>query len=218
MRTHLALLLLVGCSTPPAGSRVDDVDAMSPSSDAEPDGTPIDPATSPHLTLGIPTDGSPADDLLLVHPQFAASYNRYLNEANWVSWRTRPSDFGPAPRYAGAFYPDTMLPAGMFRVDTDAYYGPGYDRDPGSGVPMDGQVARRLVHEDHKGAIRLPLDEALPVALIKSGSAQEVVVGSRRQPNGSDMIGELFGERQGFADETGTALATRVASTRPTVA
>ena len=118
MRTML--FLLVGCSaSAPAGDSPpdarDDVDAPSPEN-------------SPHLALGVPVDDTPDDDHLIVHAQFAASYSRYRNGANWVSWRTRPADFGPAPRYEGAFYPDDLLPEGWFRPDTDNYNGPGYDR------------------------------------------------------------------------------------------
>ncbi len=124
-RRSLALLILAGCSTASTASP-ESVDAFA-AIDGAADG-PIVPEASPHLGLGIPIDTSPGDDLLVVHPQFAASYNRYLNEANWVSWRTRPSDFGPAPRYAGPFFPDPLLPSEVFHPDTDIYFGPGYDR------------------------------------------------------------------------------------------
>ncbi|HEY4183339.1 MAG TPA: DNA/RNA non-specific endonuclease [Kofleriaceae bacterium] len=123
MRCYLALPLLVACST---SSAVPETDAMPP--DVTSSDVPSDPLDSPHLALGIATDDTPADDLLLVHDQYVVSYNPILNEANWVSWRTRPQDFGPAPRFAGAFAEDTMLPTGMYRVDTSAYDGPGYDR------------------------------------------------------------------------------------------
>jgi len=95
---------------------------------ADVDAGSIRPEDSPHLLLGIPVDGTPDDDYLLVHEQFAAGYSPYLNAANWVSWRTRPADFGPVPRYQGAFYSDTLLPAEWFRPEGDEYDGPGHDR------------------------------------------------------------------------------------------
>jgi endonuclease G len=106
---------------------VDPVDPDGPS-DGElvPDVPP--PVDSPHLALGIPIDTSPADDQLVVHEQMALGYSRFLNVANWVSWRTRPEDFGPVERYQGDFYPDTLLPEDWFRADHSDMYGSGYDR------------------------------------------------------------------------------------------
>ena len=118
---RIALLFLAACSGSAPSVAID-------GAVVEIDSPPSRPEDSPHLTLGIPQDGTPDDDHLLVHPQFAAGYSRYLNAANWVSWRTRPQDFGPAPRYEGPFYPDEMLPAEWWRPDTDNYFGPGYDR------------------------------------------------------------------------------------------
>jgi endonuclease G len=125
MRTTICFAILAGCSAPaatPTDAR-DDVDAASGTLDPI-GGTPV----SPHLQLGVPTDATPDDDYLLVHVQFAESYNRFLNAANWVSWLTTPADFGPAPRYPGPFYPDAMLPAAWFHPDTNEYFSSGYDR------------------------------------------------------------------------------------------
>jgi endonuclease G len=119
----ICVVALLGCfpsSPAPSGSAAD-------ATTADPD-APNRPEDSPHLGLGIPTDATPDDDLLLVHAQFVAGYSQHLNAANWVSWRTRPEDFGPVPRYEGDFYPDDRLPADWFHPDTDIYYGPGYDR------------------------------------------------------------------------------------------
>ena len=128
LRMRIAMLALVGCSVPQA---VDlDGGANPPDAELESgtfDPTGVDPDT-PHLGLGIPTDGTPDDDFLLVHAEFAESYNKNLNAANWVSWRTRPVDFGPAPRYPGPFYPDQTLPSDWFHPDTDEYFSSGFDR------------------------------------------------------------------------------------------
>ncbi|MFT3693533.1 MAG: DNA/RNA non-specific endonuclease [Kofleriaceae bacterium] len=129
MRT-LAVLFIAACSTPPAEIEPDATPpdaAVEISGVFDPTGAPTDPM-SKHLQLGIPVDDSPADDYLLIHDQFAESYNHDHNSANWVSYLTTPSDFGPAERYAGPFYPDTTLPADWFHPDTDEYNRSGYDR------------------------------------------------------------------------------------------
>src|SRR5260221_6408879 len=93
---HFVVGLIAGCSAPTRS--LGDADDSSDAADVmigTLDPLPVtDP--SPHLQLGVPVDATPADDFLLVHDQFAESYNRYLNAANWVSWRTTPTDFGPA--------------------------------------------------------------------------------------------------------------------------
>jgi len=83
--------------------------------------------TSSQLGLGTPVRAG-ADDHVLVHPQLAAGYNRYLNASSWVSWRTRPEDFGPVDRFSGNFYADTSLPAGWYQTVHDDLTGSGYDR------------------------------------------------------------------------------------------
>lgn len=85
-------------------------------------------APSVHLELGTPVDGEPADDHLMIKPQYALSYNKERNGANWVSWRLQDSDFGPAPRHKGKFLLDDTLPEGFYRVHHDDYTGSGYDR------------------------------------------------------------------------------------------
>lgn len=55
-------------------------------------------------------------------------YSRYLNAANWVSWRTTAADFGDVPRYSGDFLADKLLPAGWYRPTNADYTGSGYDR------------------------------------------------------------------------------------------
>jgi endonuclease G len=124
---RILLVLLAACS-----SAADPEMVMPEPDDGPSDGTlmPVDPpqTDSPHLALGVPIDGTPIDDHLVVHPQMAIGYSRFLNAANWVSWRTRPEDFGPVERYQGNFYPDAALPADWFRADHGDLYGSGYDR------------------------------------------------------------------------------------------
>lgn len=85
-------------------------------------------APSVHLELGTPVDGEPADDHLMIKPQYALSYNKERNGANWVSWRLEAGDFGPAPRHKGKFIADDTLPEGFYRVVHDDYTGSGFDR------------------------------------------------------------------------------------------
>lgn len=85
---------------------------------------------SRNLAMGNPSGATPnpahADNYLLDRPQFAASYNRSKNEANWVSWRLVSADLGNVGR--GDFYPDPDLPNGWYRVRPNDYTGSGYDR------------------------------------------------------------------------------------------
>jgi endonuclease G len=126
MRHALLIIVLAGCTqrhtgeTDPAG---DGPDAGTPQDAADPD-----PLHSVHLQLGVAADGSPVDDYLLVHAEFAESYNRYLNAPNWVSYRTTGSDFGPVERYEGDFYADTSLPADFVQLAHADMYGSGFDR------------------------------------------------------------------------------------------
>lgn len=105
--------------TPPGG------EAPRPASTPAP---PPQKAPSVHLELGTPKDGDPADDHLMIKPQYALSYNEKRNGASWVSWRLEAGDFGPAPRHKGKFLSDDTLPEGFYRVRHDDYSGSGYDR------------------------------------------------------------------------------------------
>lgn len=107
-----------------------------PSSPAPPKGSAPSrsPAPSVHLELGIPTrtagqgQTAASDDHLMIKPQYALSYNRSRNVANWVSWRLDAASFGATPRYRGKFLPDNTLPDGWYRVQHDDYTGSGFDR------------------------------------------------------------------------------------------
>ena len=122
---HAALLFLTGCSIAASGPPAED---LAPDASVEPDAADPGPLHSVHLQLGVATDDSPADDYLVVHAEFAESYNRYLNAPNWVSYRTTRSDFGAVERYAGDFYADTSLPAGYVRLEHADMNGSGFDR------------------------------------------------------------------------------------------
>jgi endonuclease G len=78
--------------------------------------------------MGIPTDGDDSDDHLMVKPQYALSYNKRLNNPNWVSWNLDAGHFGDVPRFKGKFLTDESLPAGFYRVRHDDYTNSGFDR------------------------------------------------------------------------------------------
>jgi endonuclease G len=83
---------------------------------------------SVHLALGAPLRAAPGDDYLMIKPQYALSYNRERNGANWVSWNLDASYFGPTPRHKGKFLSDSSLPPGFYQVQDRDYAGSGFDR------------------------------------------------------------------------------------------
>jgi endonuclease G len=64
----------------------------------------------------------------MIKPEYALSYNRSRNVANWVAWELDASWFGDAPRHRGKFIADDTLPSGFYRVTHDDYSGSGFDR------------------------------------------------------------------------------------------
>ena len=109
-------------------------DRRRPAPDTAPGGPPPLPTDvrgtsgSVHLALGAPRDATPDDDHLMIKPQYALSYNRQRNLANWVSWNLDASYFGPIPRHKGRFLVDTSLPSGFYQVQDRDYVGSGFDR------------------------------------------------------------------------------------------
>lgn len=83
---------------------------------------------SVHLALGAPVGAASNDDYLMIKPQYALSYNRERNVANWVSWNLDASYFGPTPRHKGKFVTDSSLPSGFYQVQDRDYAGSGFDR------------------------------------------------------------------------------------------
>lgn len=94
--------------------------------------TPV-PSTSVHLTMGNPSnavkDVNQSSNYLMEKPQYALSYSRANNTANWVSWYLDPSWLGSTPRQDD-FREDTTLPAGWYQVqETDYQFATyGFDR------------------------------------------------------------------------------------------
>ena len=98
-----------------------------------PPGGPTSPTASGNrnLQLGNPSgavhDPSQPANYLIERPQYVLSYNRDRGIPNWVSWQVTQSDLGDVQR-SNDFSPDTTLPAGWFRAQTDDYTNSGYDR------------------------------------------------------------------------------------------
>jgi endonuclease G len=74
--------------------------------------------------FGEPTDGNPADDFLVRHLEFTASYNRLKGEPNWVSYEIDATHFGPQDR-CDCFTADPALPADFPHFTTNDYTGAG---------------------------------------------------------------------------------------------
>jgi endonuclease G len=82
-----------------------------------------------HLYLGNPSQANPSNpnNLLMLKPQFALSYNGSQGTPNWVAWELNQSWFGNAERQ-NDFHPDKDLPENIYRVTPKDYNGTGYDR------------------------------------------------------------------------------------------
>ena len=83
------------------------------------------------LPLGNPSgaaaDPANADNYLLVHRSFAASYNNSRGTVNWVAWKTTAADLGEAlPR--PDFSDDLSLPPQFYRAKPSDYSRSGFDR------------------------------------------------------------------------------------------
>ncbi len=63
-----------------------------------------------------------------MRPEYALSYNRRRNAANWVSWDLNASYLGSVRRHKGKFLPDEALPVGWYRVRHEDYGGSDFDR------------------------------------------------------------------------------------------
>ncbi|MGH7461808.1 MAG: DNA/RNA non-specific endonuclease, partial [Longimicrobiales bacterium] len=80
------------------------------------------------VAFGSPLDANPADDLLLVRPQFTLSWNTARGVPNWVSWDLNTTQFGDADR-CNCFSTDAQLVAlGAPPVHDFDYRNGGYDR------------------------------------------------------------------------------------------
>lgn len=112
----LALAPLAGAQTTPQGAAP--VEALVPLDD--------------NLALGNPTgavanpENKDPNNLLVLHPAFALSYNQADGGPNWVSWHLSDSDRGKTGR-SEDFRPDPLLPP-QSRIRPNDYRDSGYDR------------------------------------------------------------------------------------------
>ncbi|HEU4628783.1 MAG TPA: DNA/RNA non-specific endonuclease [Gemmatimonadaceae bacterium] len=74
--------------------------------------------------FGIPTDGTPADDYVVTHPEYTASFSATRNTPNWVSYDLEASHFGGQDR-CDCFTYDPALPSSFPRYTTADYTGAG---------------------------------------------------------------------------------------------
>jgi endonuclease G len=74
--------------------------------------------------FGEPTDGNPADDYIVRHPQLTSSFNPVTNIPNWVAYELDAAHFGAADR-CDCFTYDDALPASFARYTTADYTGAG---------------------------------------------------------------------------------------------
>ncbi|MEY4703418.1 MAG: hypothetical protein RIR96_1315 [Bacteroidota bacterium] len=88
-------------------------------------------ATDSTLLLGNPSNASnnTADigNYLLREGYYSVSYNRDRGIANWVSWHTAATDYGPVSRQDD-FRANPNLPSGWYQVSNVSYGSSGFDR------------------------------------------------------------------------------------------
>jgi len=113
--TAMLVLFLQACTTPPPTT----TKTKPP---------PISPDGKIHLVLGVPVDADSTDDYLIVRPQYALSYNRFRNVANWVAWNLTRDWFGSSGRYSGKYLTDSSLPPEFYWVTHSDYTYSGYNR------------------------------------------------------------------------------------------
>ncbi len=92
---------------------------------------PGSPNKSVHLMLGNPSDATESiansDNYLMVKPQYALSYNKSNETANWTSWQLNKSWLGTIDRQNN-FRPDATLPVSWERVTPSIYSSSRYDK------------------------------------------------------------------------------------------
>lgn len=80
-----------------------------------------------HVEFGVPGDGDPNNEIILVKPQYVLSYSPAHGGPNWVAWNLNATHFGAADR-CDCFSPDAQLPDSVYHVVTSDYTGSGFSR------------------------------------------------------------------------------------------
>ena len=93
----------------------------------EPGGVSARFASSPHVTLGVPTDADPSDDILLDKRTFVLSYSPTKLNPNWVAWKLDRSHLGDVRR-TNDFRIDGSVKRSVYHVRPADYSRSGFDR------------------------------------------------------------------------------------------
>jgi DNA/RNA endonuclease G (NUC1) len=80
-----------------------------------------------HVEFGVPGDGDPTNEIILVKPQYVVSYSPAHGGPNWVAWNLNATHFGAADR-CDCFLADPQLPDSVYHVVTSDYTGSGFSR------------------------------------------------------------------------------------------
>lgn len=85
-----------------------------------------------NLLLGNPSNAiqdaaAEPNNYLLVNRYYTSSYSRDRATPNWVSWHLQKSNYGAVSR-TDHYQPNTLLPAGWYRVTYASYNASGYSR------------------------------------------------------------------------------------------
>jgi DNA/RNA endonuclease G (NUC1) len=86
--------------------------------------------TGHNTEFGVPTDGSPANDVIIERKQYTISYNPQRGGPNWVSWNLDATHIGTRNR-CNCYSADTALVRlgfGQYMYNTLDYTNGGYDR------------------------------------------------------------------------------------------
>jgi endonuclease G len=79
-----------------------------------------------HEKYGLPSKTN--DGIIIKRGEFIYSFNRITGFSNWVLHRLGKDDFGPVPRFHGAFFKDSLLPIDLPRPTNTDFENSGFDK------------------------------------------------------------------------------------------
>jgi len=164
------------------------------------------PSRDDNMALGNPSDATTRvnndNNYLLIHPQYALSYNNEKGIANWVSWHLSMAWRGTAGRF-NCFFSDASLPTGFFRASASDYSGSGFDR--GHLCPSDDRTASP---DDNSGTF-LMTNMAPQSPMLNQGAWQDLEVYARSLCNqGNELYIIAGGYGQGGIGKKGSKTHT----------
>ncbi|MDF1503940.1 DNA/RNA non-specific endonuclease [Roseisolibacter sp. H3M3-2] len=80
------------------------------------------------LQFGTPTDATPSDEFLVNRETFAASWNQFRGQPNWVAYNLEATHRTNVADRCDCFIADPLLPAGYPTITTADYDGSNYSR------------------------------------------------------------------------------------------